>query len=1323
MRSCAGWVTVLGGYTDPGVYFLRFLAKQDQERRENLVVILVGLRCLVILALVWQCSASVHKYTVTRAGEAYGVTVSVMAPEAFLSGEIAVTVSDPSGEIVRKTLHPQDLDFYSSVKPRRAGELVVSVDGASAAAAKVKVAFSPLSLLNAGQVALLPNGDWRHAQTIELGATVFGSNDERPYVPASADRAYEALVSGFQWFRFTAKKSQLVYFVLETPDRDVPPDVDVFELKDGELWPYAEGGSAYTPEATQNFPGLTPFRTRTVHAGAVYYLRVAANHPFYRLRTDVYEIDSPQTAVRAGMDFLVNLGDAWHANMPRRGAVAMRNTMTHPEAQSCIACHPTQFTTRGYLTAVKNGYPNSRRYPLDFLLTRLENNPRPLYGQPETDWARVIFSARTVASRVPMLLDLAGRPDVGVERGYANFLRIGVASGEEPDGCQPMVSAAEIDFQSWQSYGLMVRDFPAEPKWKQLQAETAQRIVTHRPATVIDLAWKLAAYAAMKLPTGELVAELYKWQRPDGRYPMAFDRTSPVADFITFQALYALALAGERPAQTIDYVVNAQRKDGSWQGDPVYKGFNTPFRDTQFAVMALSTLFPYAAAAPFEPGRLRTEHLDQLLADIDENSPPVRLRQILEESKWVLARAAAAEELGNQRDQQAIPLLTAALGDPSKLVQRAAGQALRKMSAGPAILSALRSADARMRWGALRAMHDEFRGLAGDKSLLEAVKGELRDAAPQNRFQAADDLWRWYAWTRDNSILDAVAGRMLSEGDASVRRGLSESVYNILDENEGQLAAWERAMAGDADRKKTDDALHANRRSQGEILARQLVQGDRQARTGILQGMWDFHMRHMAIPADNRDKLDVILPPFQANYSGGVARLHEKDFVYEPYRETADFRYAASNGFQIVRLGNDGDLIHLFADSGPALEKALLVCLKNADAEMTLEVIKAGSVLGDAVSPEFSAAMLNLLDGKFSAAVRYVYERDQRGKLRLGPDMGALCTRLLASKKPDALAVVLPLLADSDLNRDALLAGSLEELLQDDKLPQFENVLRAAAHFPSIADSPLMRAQILTVLRGGNEQAGQAAVDLVLSRYVTDAHLAALTQQFLNATHGRLRSMLIDQLDPNKYSLKVTAANSYRTGGDAPLPVDDNLFSSSLVVDTVAASLTSPDRIVREAAQDLVGEQDRLKNDDGVKAAYRPLKRAEPDMAFFLERVQPILQKPGTDGKACVMCHASHAVFKLTGNNSAENYRNALKVVNVDEPRKSLLLIKPTKPNDSVADPALYLGTHNGGERWVGNEASSEYQTILEWIRGAKSAPAAASACSGCPADGRGASR
>jgi hypothetical protein len=121
--------------------------------------------------------------------------------------------------------------------------------------------------------------------------------------------------------------------------------------------------------------------------------------------------------------------------------------------------------------------------------------------------------------------------------------------------------------------------------------------------------------------------------------------------------------------------------------------------------------------------------------------------------------------------------------------------------------------------------------------------------------------------------------------------------------------------------------------------------------------------------------------------------------------------------------------------------------------------------------------------------------------------------------------------------------------------------------------------------------------------------------------------------------------------------------------------------------------------------------RNQPDFDYFVSKIEPILAKPGPDGKACAMCHASHALFRLrlpadhgkfTGEQSRENYKNALKVINVAEPRKSLLVIKPTRPNDSVGDANLYLATHNGGERWQANEASVEYQTMLEWIRGAR---------------------
>jgi hypothetical protein len=41
---------------------------------------------------------------------------------------------------------------------------------------------------------------------------------------------------------------------------------------------------------------------------------------------------------------------------------------------------PDAVTTRGYLTAIQNGYPPTQRAALEFLTDRIYNNARPLYG-------------------------------------------------------------------------------------------------------------------------------------------------------------------------------------------------------------------------------------------------------------------------------------------------------------------------------------------------------------------------------------------------------------------------------------------------------------------------------------------------------------------------------------------------------------------------------------------------------------------------------------------------------------------------------------------------------------------------------------------------------------------------------------------------------------------------------------------------------------------------------------------------------------------------------------------------------------------------------
>jgi hypothetical protein len=116
------------------------------------------------------------------------------------------------------------------------------------------------------------------------------------------------------------------------------------------------------------------------------------------------------------------------------------------------------------------------------------------------------------------------------------------------------------------------------------------------------------------------------------------------------------------------------------------------------------------------------------------------------------------------------------------------------------------------------------------------------------------------------------------------------------------------------------------------------------------------------------------------------------------------------------------------------------------------------------------------------------------------------------------------------------------------------------------------------------------------------------------------------------------------------------------------------------------------------------------DFNYFVAKVEPILAATGADGKACVMCHASHVIFRLHPPNaegqfspqdSEENYKYAMRVVDINNPARSLMLIKPTDPTDSAGNAADYLATHNGGQRWPGNQSSWQYKTILQWVRGA----------------------
>ena len=1361
-----------------------------------------------------------------EAGSLYAITVAIKNP-AQLQGnqQVHVEIEDAGGIVAQKWLHTADLDFYLTLRPRARGQVTVNLSTpGTELVPELETAFHRIPVKKGGPsiIAAAPNDKWQDAEPFELGQTIFGADDERPYAPAPGEDHYAALLKGFQWFRFTyhGTEPRLAYFALDITDREVPLDVDIFQLGKNtagqpDVVPYTEGASIYQIEATQNYPGLYKFRTRILKPGETYYVRVDANHPAYQLRTYDYPVPpyrDPRQAVRTGMDFLVNMGDSWLSNTPRRGAVALRTTMVHSDTQVCIACHPTQFTTRGYLTAVANGYPPTQRPALEFLTDRIYNNQRPLYGEPGADWVRVIYSARTVASRLPVIENLFEQnvthdaPRLSFNAPYGNFLKIHYKDrttmpGDETDGCEPTISPFEIATQSWQTFQMLYEQ-TGDKQWLAERDSVEQLAAPYKAKNMIDLNWKihfLATIGREKYQTqlDQLLDQLYSFQQPGGMWPYAFDKEAKPADFISYHAVLAAALAGRRPetdthlASAVNALLNAQRPEGSWEGDPVYQGFNTPFRATQFAVMALSTLYPgpdqkpakekgWNDAFPPAPTRLAKNDLPLLLSQLDQLwdlAPESLLREvraILASNDQPLAREAAARALGHMADPGGVKTLVAALGDSNKMVQRTAGWALRMIierrpdaavEGRAELAAALASPNARTRWGATQTFNQHFKYLADDAQLRLALTRDLDDPVPAVRLNTARGLWQWYYWKVDDhdartGIIEALAGRLNTETDRMVRRAVHESLYDTLDENTGYLGAWIEAAATKEDQNKINDGYEAVVRDQAQALAKVLRAATPLGRQGILEALWDFHVRHYALPQLKANTVAISLPAVFTRYVSGVPELHQSGYEYPPYRETADFHYDVHNGFYQTRIGNDSDLIH-FRSSGAELEEALIACLRGADSDTKINVLKAGSTLSGAGDERFAEAALQLAldpDKQVRDAVRYVYENGQRGVLNINsstpdPALVKTITEILNHGDPDAQAVALPLLSglpeSSPWTQQPQIVLALRSMLErTPRLRNYAQVLTAAASFPALMHDSRLRDQTLEALQDPDADVQQAAIQIALERFLDDAALEPLIAKTFDQLGSSQRAILIEEVNDPKFMRRylgvsggaVSQDRAYFLGSGKYVYKEPDFLDKPVVFRAVMASLSDRDANVRAASLDLLRKVKGIEHNPQFRAALEQLRNdpnqrlqliatrvlegknleealgdVQPgsvlDFDFFVSKVEPILASPGADGKACVMCHATHVIFKLRPPNaegqfaapdSVANYKYAMRVVDIVNPNNSLMLIKPTRPTDAAGNVDDYLATHNGGHRWQGDESSWQYKTILEWIRGAR---------------------
>ena len=896
-------------------------------------------------ATVFRKSAAVEPATVTlpalKPGLPYSFAFSVNSPSAFgADGNLRVRLVQGKVTLLQKTLHLGDADLFSTFAAPSDGSVVLQLEPTGAIAGSAKYSIQVDSWPAGAHVEREPNNTWQDANPIEVGTTIFASADDVPYIPLSTVKP-ASLQTGLDWFRFEfpAGPPKLVFFEIDLTERDnIPVDVAVFRIKDGGPVAYIEGEDPVTPpHEVQALPG-NKFTTRILKEPGTYYIRVAANHPEYKLRTRVYDPPSytdPRKAVRTAVDYIIAAGDSWHANTPRRGGVYDRIANVHQETSLCVACHATHFPLRAQLYAIRNGYPVQYRQQLQFLTERFYNNPRPFYGfeQDGAVWARVISAPANVLGRMGYLNSIFEKEVTGerreeFHRGIGEYLKLYYKDRtelppDETNGNTPLVSAYEVAWYAWEE----TKD-PA----------IAKLIEQNHVKNMVDLCYQTLALAAIgrKEHAAQIQANaerILSLQRPSGQWAMKFEPGEQEAEFQTGHALWALQAAGipathPQVKKSIDYLLKRQQPFGGWM-DPLqsYENFRTPFRETQMAILALSSYFPGEKHAA---GWNADGHGESILERLDNTwgRATTEMKEAAA-SPDALIRQQAVEAIGRSGDPSLLPLLTASLSDPSKLVQRTAAWAVRQAYSrhpnAPAapLVTALSSPDDRTRWGATRVFATHFSALARRPEFASALSPLVTDSVATVRMQAIKGLWQFWFWTPDPAVKERIENRIFDalvqpQQHPWVARNLREAVYNIADENIRYLYNnWVPLLAHQEDR---DRAIEGRLRVEGRLatkFANTLTNGSVGAKKTLLSALTQLQMRRSDV-YDPSAKFDIDAPPF---YN---------------------------------RIGNDIEQIVFFGKSNAEFSKALLPLVDSADPEMKRLAINASLLSRDAKFPAVS---------------------------------------------------------------------------------------------------------------------------------------------------------------------------------------------------------------------------------------------------------------------------------------------------------------------------------------------------------------------------------
>ena len=1325
--------------------------------------LLVGLLAIVDLTPLPPGDRVVVPLGDLKAGKTYGVQVALEGPIGTRD-RVGVAVSGPDGWRSSKALNEGDPDLSLWFRPTVDGEGSLEIrSDSSSGPVQVRTRWSSpeLSMTDQAAIEAEPNDSWRQANPLRLGRAVYGMADDVDYL----DNPDEGQL-GLDWFRIVVVEDApvLVFFQLDSLDRDLSANLKVHRLDpaSGEVRPFEVGKDPMEMVHDRESERYSTHLSRTLTRGT-YFVEVNANHPDYILRTRTYPAPpsgDPSEAVEAGLDYLLEIGDAWFAQIPREGNITSRSKNLHDTATRCTACHASSFPTEASLVGLANGYPIRAKSSMLTLMDRLANSPTPLYGEDGLYWQRFIaIPLQSQGKQGGIVLDferqVLGRETPEFAR-FGPFLQASWRGrrslpADEVNGVVPLDSKFGLAWRDWRVLTEMTN---RTRRVAYAQAADAIADILDDPATdrqvetLQDRIHRLYAWWLIDkdhfAPRIQAEAEaLRTLQNPDGGWHELDRKPGPSAVYTTGQLTWTLLKIGQsrddpRIARALGYLLATRQHFGGWFQTTTHENFRTPMRETRYAVEALAEAFPRPgapkkgwgnrdgqAARPPRDGSM-VEILDDLenlweVADADRPTIALKVARFLGHPEpMVRARAAAA--LGRLGDPESVGPLVGRLNDPSKIVWRAAAWALRRLGNQgfgiEAIKAALADPDPATRRGALRIFAYQFSGMDGRLDLADCLIARSSDPDLWTRLQALRSLRQWFYRSNDagfrRRIVNVYLDRMAVADVPVVRKALVEGMYILLDENLGGGVSLSKNLA---------------------ILPEKF--------------------RRKALEGREAVERDVLLGPILAALESGNA-LQREALVRSFDGSFLKGRTYARRPTGMIDVGNDREFGFLIEPPSDVLDRtfaALLTSDSPPDVRrQAIQLARFFLVPERSTNPSIPSALLKGMadpDPTVREAARAAvgHDLELRG-LEGDPDRLALVRASIQGSEDDDRRAIVRAIARSPslLARPEILealrarlavdaAGSLWPVLGHPAFSDAEVLASVARAWPKTHDLP-DRLGLLDALlaRPGLLDRDEPSSEVAsLLRLVVVDSSSSVREKALGAIGGlsRLRSsrvglgLLLSSLADDSPALR-------RIGLELAAPVE-SFWNRPDALERLLALLVDPDPSVREQALAVVERRGlargspkmarrvkALSSDPKLKVRAEACLKAEgfdpailePDVRLarprllsvstFRTRVNPLFFQVGEDGVSCARCHANHSVFRVgdPADSLMTHYNSALKVINLGDPESSLLLRKPRSPQGQGApDPSSPTGlTHVGGPRWEDVEHPA-YRAILAWIR------------------------